>query len=142
MRTQLSCAWVMVMRRSSCSLGRMEIRSSSDESQFMVFNARSRFPLKFRKELAAQAELPKTTNRPCEFSLPVLYVPAAASVSGPFLFLGSLGSISGELSFDVARLESEELNSFCTVDLPSFLKLSERDSGKPVAVPFISLTMG
>src|ERR1035438_2618629 len=58
MRTQLSCAWVMVMRRSSCSLGRIEIRSSSEESQFMVFNARSRLPLKLRKEFAAQAELP------------------------------------------------------------------------------------
>src|ERR1700720_2715737 len=125
MRTKLICACVMVIRRSSRSFGRMEIKSSSEESQFMVFSARSRLPLKFRKELAAHAELPKTTNRPCEFSLPVLYVPAAASVSGPFLFLGSLGSISGELSFEVARLESEELNRFCTVDLPSFLTFSD-----------------
>src|SRR5215472_14698014 len=36
-RTQLSCRVVMVIRRSSGAFGRMEIRSSSDESQLMVF---------------------------------------------------------------------------------------------------------
>ena len=43
MRTQFSCERVIVMRRSSCSLGRMEIRSSSDDSQLIVFSARSLF---------------------------------------------------------------------------------------------------
>ena len=84
-RTQFICAFVIVMRRSSGSLGRMEIKSSSDASQSMAFNARSRFPLKLMKEFSAHEELPTTTNRPSEFSLPVLYVPAAAMVSGPFL---------------------------------------------------------
>src|SRR5207245_6775639 len=45
-RTQFIWARVMVIRRSSFSFGRMEIRSSSDESQFMAFKARSRLPLK------------------------------------------------------------------------------------------------
>src|SRR5713101_4346691 len=71
-RTQFICARVMVMRRSSGSLGRMEIKSSSEESQFMAFRAKSELPLKLMKELAAQAELPMTTKRPWEFSLPVL----------------------------------------------------------------------
>ena len=142
MRTTFICARVIVMRRSSGAFGRIEIRSSSEESQFIVFNAKSRLPLKFRNEFAAHAALPITTKRPCEFSFPVLYEPAAAIVSGPFLFFGSFGSMSGEFSFVVARLESDELNNFSTVDLPSLLMSIERTSGKPVAVPFISATIG
>ena len=60
------------MRRSSCCLGRMEIKSSSDANQLIVFNARSSLPLKLMKRLATQDELPTTTNRPCAFALPVL----------------------------------------------------------------------
>src|SRR5438094_10526307 len=71
-RTQLSCARVMVTRRSSCSFGRIEIKSSSDDSQSIVFSARSLLPLKRIKEFAAQEELPMTTNRPCESGLPLL----------------------------------------------------------------------
>src|ERR1700693_264898 len=71
-RTQLNCARVMVTLRSSGAFGRIEIRSSSDESQFMAFSARSLFPLNVRNELEIQEELPTTTNRPSEFSLPVL----------------------------------------------------------------------
>src|SRR5579859_2387988 len=62
--TKLNCERVIVMRRSSRSLGRIEIKSSSEESQLMVFKARSLLPLKFRKPLASQEELPTTTNRP------------------------------------------------------------------------------
>ena len=118
------------------------MRSSSEDSQLMVFSARSRFPLNGRNELAAHNELPTTTNRPCEFSLPVLYVPAAAIVNGPFLFFGSLGSILSESNFAVDRLLSELSNSFSTVVLSAFFVASERDSGNPVAVPFISFTIG
>src|SRR6267378_1421263 len=71
-RTQLNCARVMVTLRFSCSFGRMEIRSSSEESQFSAFSARSPLPLKVMNELAGHAELPTTTKRPSEFSLPVL----------------------------------------------------------------------
>src|SRR6202789_3970623 len=107
-RTRFNCALVMVTRRSSCGLGRIEIRSSSDESQFTAFDARSPLPLKPRKRFAAQVELPVTTKRPCEFGLPVLYVPAAAIVRGPFLFLGSARLTSGELRLFVATLLPEE----------------------------------
>ena len=85
----------MVMRRSSCGLGRMEIKSSSEASQFTAFNARSPLPLKPRKRFAAHEELPVTTKRPSEFGLPVLYVPAAAMVSGPLRLLGSATLTSG-----------------------------------------------
>src|SRR6266436_9704831 len=91
--THRNCAFVIVIRRSSGSFGRMEMRSSSEESQFIVFSAKSRLPLKPKNELAAHAELPITTKRPWEFSFPLLYVPAAAIVIGPFLFFGSSGSI-------------------------------------------------
>src|SRR6185369_7727058 len=64
---------------SAGSLGRIEIRSSSALSQFIMFRNRSRLPLNRRKLLAIHAELPTTTKRP----LPE-YVPAAASTSGPF----------------------------------------------------------
>src|ERR1700691_4371998 len=110
----------MVMRRSSCCLGRIEIISSSDDSQFTVFNARSLLPLKPRKLFAAHEELPVTTNRPCEFCLPVLYVPAAAIVSGPLRLLGSATVTSGELRLEVARLVLDESNSFSTLLLPGF----------------------
>src|SRR5437763_7932758 len=120
----------------------MEIRSSSEESQFIVFKARSRLPLKLMNELAAHDELPSTTKRPWEFSLPVRYVPAAAMVIEPFLFVGSFGLTAGELKFVVARLVSEEPNSFSTVVLSLFLISSDRESGNPVAVPFMWLTMG
>src|SRR5579862_7594658 len=142
MRTTFNCARVIVTLRSSGGFGRIEIKSSSEESQFIVFNAKSGLPLKLRNEFAAHAELPITTNRPCEFSFPVLYEPAAAIVSGPLRFFGSLGSISGEFNFVVAKLESDELNSFSTLDFPSLLISIERTSGNPVAVPFISVTIG
>src|SRR5580704_4075635 len=132
----------MVSLRSSGSLGRMEMRSSSDESQLRAFKARSRFPLKPRKPLAAHCELPTTTNRPCEFSLAPLYVPAAPMVMGPFLFFGSAGSIRSESNFDVERLLSELPNNRSTEVLSPLLVSSERDNGNPVAEPFISLTIG
>src|SRR5579883_3034390 len=141
-RTQFNCDRVIVMRRSSRSLGRMEIKSSSEASQLMVFKARSLLPLKLMNPLLSQEELPTTTNRPWEFSLPVLQVPAAAMASGPFLLLGSLTLTAGELKLLVARLVSDESNSFCTVLLSVFLISKERERGKPVAVPLISLTMG
>ena len=71
-RTQLNCAPVMLTLRSSGGFGRMEIKSSSEESQFIAFIARSLLPLNERKEFATQEELPTTTKRPSEFSLPVL----------------------------------------------------------------------
>src|SRR5580692_2450138 len=132
----------MVIRRSSGCFGRMEIKSSSDASQLMAFNARSSLPLKLIKLLAAQEELPTTTKRPCEFPFPLLYVPAAAMVSGPFLFLGSLTLTLAELRLLVARLLLEESKSFSTLVFSVLLISMERASGKPVAVPFISFTMG
>ena len=54
LRTIRNCARVKLMRRSSGSLGRIEIRSSSDDSQFIMFSTRSRLPLNRRKELEAQ----------------------------------------------------------------------------------------
>src|SRR5689334_19698565 len=68
-RTQSSWPFVIVMVRFSCSLERIEIKSSSDASQLTVFSARSSLPLKLIKALFAHEELPTTTNRPCEFSL-------------------------------------------------------------------------
>src|SRR5580692_4677803 len=60
--------WVLrVSGRSSASLGRMEIRSSSDASQLTMFEKRSRLancrePVKL---LVAQVDEPITTKRPC-----------------------------------------------------------------------------
>jgi len=75
----------------------------------MVFRREgSRFPLKIfpGRELGqAHAELQKkTTNRPARFLAGVATFPADGERSGgPLLFLGSLGSISGRIDFDVAR---------------------------------------
>src|SRR5579872_5983518 len=53
------------------SLGRIEIKSSSAESQFIMFRNRSRLPLNRISELPTQVELPTTTKRPL-----LLYMPA------------------------------------------------------------------
>src|SRR5262249_15879708 len=109
---------------------------------FTAFNARSLLPLKSMKRFSTQLEPPITTNRPWVPSLPVLYVPAAASVRGPFLFLGSAGSTAGDVRFTVAKLVGEESNSFSTVHLSGFLISSERENGNPVVSPFMPLTIG
>src|SRR5690348_12564776 len=133
-RTKRSCELVIVIRRSSSCLGRIEIRSSSEASQLIVLSAKSLLPLKPRNPFSAQRALPTTTKRPCEFSLPVLYVPTAAIVRGPFLFLGSSGFTDGELRFVVARLVPEDSSSFSTEVLSPFLISIERVTGNPVAV--------
>src|SRR6266571_713601 len=118
--------------RSCGSLGRIEIRSSSELSQFIMFRNRSRFPLKRRILLATQLELPTTTNRP-SFAV-ALTVPAAASASGPFLsFFGSM-RISAELRLLVAKLLSEVENSFSAeAPEPPDLTSRVRASGNAVA---------
>src|SRR5438309_10631850 len=52
-RTQLGCARDMVMRRSCCDFGRIEIKSSSEERRFIGFRASSLLPLKLMTEVAA-----------------------------------------------------------------------------------------
>ena len=98
----------------------MEIKSSSEASQSIAFIARSGLPLKPMKEFSAHKELPTTTKRPWEFSLPVLYVPAAAIVSGPFLFPGSFSLMLVESSTVVARLLADESKSLSTAVLSRF----------------------
>src|SRR3990172_6657039 len=120
----------------------MEMRSSSEESQFIAFIARSLLPLKSMNELEAHVELPTTTNRPSLSGVPVLKVPAAPRGSGPFLFLGSCGLNEGELRSSVARLLSDDVKSCSTAVLSIFLVCMDRASGKPVATPFKPLTMG
>src|ERR1700693_5230793 len=71
-RTQFIWARVIVTRRSSSCLGRIEIKSSSDASQSIVFNARSLLPLNLMNEFAAHDEPPTTTKRPFESCLLVL----------------------------------------------------------------------
>src|SRR5262245_27687477 len=53
-------------RLSSGSLGRIEIRSSSDESQLIMFRLRSRLPLNRIQLLAMKPDDPTTTTRPCD----------------------------------------------------------------------------
>src|ERR1700722_16199583 len=120
----------------------MAIRSSSDESQLMVLSSRLRFPLKPSAWLEAQAELPTTTNRPWPEGLPVLYVPATASVKGPCLSLEGSMRISAELRLLVAKLSADVENSLLIVVLSVFLVSSERESGKAVEILVRSLTMG
>src|SRR3954470_134967 len=58
-----SCVAVSVMRRSSASFGRIEIRLSCCESQPMVFMNRSRLPGTPSVPLAAKSESPITAKR-------------------------------------------------------------------------------
>src|SRR5205807_5519003 len=98
MPTQFNWPRVIVIRRSSRSFGRMEIRSSSEASQFMTFIARSRLPLKLIKELAANANFPPTQTGLRRSSFLVFRERVVELASGPFLFLGWLGWISEDLT--------------------------------------------
>src|SRR6516165_3027911 len=132
-KTEFSFCAVRFSGRSSGDFGRMEMRSSSAESQLIMFRNRSRLPLKRMKLLPSHCELPTTTKRPCGEALKV---PEAASSSGPFLsFLGSMRT-SPELRLVVAKLFSAVEKSVCTVVLSVFLMSSVRESGNAVAVPF------
>src|ERR1700674_40593 len=94
------CLRDSIRRRSSGSLGRIEIRSSSELSQFIILRNRSRFPLNRRILLAAKLELPTATKRPS--LAPDFTEPAAPRARGPFLsFFGSM-RISAELRLVVA----------------------------------------
>src|SRR5690348_5442590 len=105
---------------SSGVFGRIEIKSSSDESQFTELTNRSRLP-SWRdpaKLFTAHNDVPDTTNRPC---LVPEYVPAATRVSGPFLpFFGSTCP-PGPISL-VAMLSSVVATSLSTdVFAPAFV---------------------
>src|SRR5258707_10547582 len=79
---------VMLSGRYSGALGRMEIRSSSEESQLTILTMRSRLPREREPAIlfCAAREVPRTTKRPCGEPL---RVPATASVKGPlFPFVG------------------------------------------------------
>src|SRR5260370_34033919 len=90
-------------RRRSCgSLGRIEIRSSSWLSQFIMLRVKSRLPLKRRILFAIKPEEPTTTNRPwgeppAAVGLGTAVVPAAASANGPFWSLLGSSFTSGLL---------------------------------------------
>src|SRR5262245_59593984 len=125
--------WPLVRdrRRSSGSFGRIEIRSSSEDSQFIMLRNRSRFPLKRMMLLATQPEEPVTTKRPSFFpasaglgspglplaggALSAFMVPATAMVNGPFLFLEGSILISGDVRFVVAKLLPLVASSFSAV---------------------------
>src|SRR5260370_17743977 len=74
---------VILSGRSSGAFGRMEIKSSSEESQLTMFTIKSRLPSEREPVMlfCAEREVPTTTKRPCGEPLSV---PATASVSGPF----------------------------------------------------------
>src|SRR5487761_2228654 len=129
----------MFRRRSSGSLGRIEMRSSSELSQLKMFRNRSRLPLKRRNEFEHQLDEPMTTKRPLASPAP-LYVPAAPSTSGPFLSFADC-LISPEDRFTVAKLFSVVEKSFSTVVLSVLFTSSDLAMGKPVGVSFIVLVM-
>ena len=125
------------------SLGRMEIRSSSEASQLMVLSARSRLPLKLMKELAAQSRnCRRRRSGPGNFPCRCCRCQPQRGVKGPFLFFGSLGSIAGQFRLLVAKLVSEESNSFWTRSLVAILDLDRTREGEAGAVPFMPFTMG
>src|SRR5208283_1705619 len=75
---------VMFKGRSSGALGRMEMRSSSDDSQFTMLARRSRLASEREPSMlfCDQSEVPTTTKRP---GVAPEYVPAAPRVSGPLV---------------------------------------------------------
>src|SRR5229473_3862521 len=118
---------VMLSGRSSGAFGRMEIRSSSEESQFTMLTIKSRLPSERDPTMpfCAASEVPRTTNCPCGEPP---RVPATARVSGPFFpFVGSTAPRA--LMEVVATLASVVSTSFESVVLLTDCVSSERDSG-------------
>src|SRR6266849_4303859 len=118
---------VMLSGRSSGAFGRIEIKSSSDESQFTMLTIKSRLPSEREPTMpfCAASEVPRTTKRPWDEPL---RVPATASVSGPFFpFVGSTAPRA--LMEVVATLASVVATSLEIVALPADCVSSERDSG-------------
>src|ERR1700744_1647070 len=104
---------VTFRRRSSICLGRIEMRSSSDVSQFIMLRIRSRLATGAeRMLLATQVELPTTTMRP--WFVPGPTVETAPSANGPFFavarsesLIGNFGFVREELSVEVEKSFSE-----------------------------------
>src|SRR5260370_4244794 len=118
---------VILSGRSSGAFGRMEIRSSSDESQLTMLTIRSRLPSERDPtiEFCAASEVPRTTKRPWEEPLSM---PATASVSGPFFPFD--GSTAPRALMDVvATLASVVSTSFERVVLPADCASNERARG-------------
>src|SRR5215831_17958532 len=112
----------------SGSFGRIEMRSSSEDSQLTMFVNRSRLPNRFdpARLFTAHCDVLVTINRLLVFPLDT--VPAAAMVSGPFLpFLISIAP-PAPMSL-TATLLSVVPNSFSTVELPVDFTSRDRASG-------------
>src|SRR5713226_1973185 len=118
---------VMFSGRSSGDFGRIEIKSSSEESQLTMLTIKSRLPSERDPAMlfCAACEVPTTTKRPCG---ELLKVPATASVSGPFFpFVGSTAPRA--LIEVVATLASVVATSLESVVLLTDCVSSERDNG-------------
>src|ERR1035441_9445648 len=101
---------VSVSGRSSGSFGRIEIRSSSEDSQLIMLPSRSRLPSEREPRIlfCAHSEVPTTMNLP---GVALLNVPATPRVRGPFFpFLGSIAP-PGPMPV-TATLSSVVANSF------------------------------
>src|SRR5581483_4704098 len=124
----------------------MEIRSSSELSQFIMLRKRSRLPPGNRKvAFTAKRELPTTTKRPCTFSLSVRYVPATAREKGPVLSLLGSSLIWPEAKLLVAKLREVVWNNFSRKTL-LFLESGSgstlRERGNRHATFFMSWVIG
>src|ERR1039458_6902989 len=118
---------VSVSGRSSGSLGRIEIRSSSEDSQLIMLPSRSRLPSEREPRMlfCAHSEVPTTMNRP---GAALLNVAATPRVSGPFFpFFGSIAP-PGPTPV-TATLSSVVPNSFETVVLSPDVISRDRTSG-------------
>src|SRR6266851_1999660 len=131
---------VIFSGRSSGAFGRMEIKSSSEESQLTMFTIKSRLPSERDPVMlfCAAREVPTTTKRPCGEPLSVS---ATASVSGPFFpFVGSTAPRA--LIDVVATLASVVATSFESVALPADFVSSVRANGYAVGTRVSGSVMG
>src|SRR3954453_10663840 len=129
--TMLSFCAVRVRGLSSGAFGRIEMRSSSEESQFTMLPKRSRLPSwrDAMRLLEAQNEVPVTIRRPC---VPPRFT-AAPRVSGPFLpFLGSIAPPAGTPVTET--LSSPVPNSFVALPPPAATS-NDRVTGKALGTP-------
>src|SRR5260370_2549895 len=131
---------VILSGRSSGAFGRIEMRSSSEESQLTMFTIKSRLPSERDPAMlfCAACDVPTTTKRP--WGEPPR-VPATASVSGPFFpFVGSTAPRA--LIAVVATLASVVATSFETVVLLTDFVSSERANGYAVGTRVSGSVMG
>ena len=142
MPTQRTCARFIVSLRSSASFGRMEMRSSSEESQLIVFSAKSGLPICVTRNSLpnTSCQSPRTAPANCLFPCGSFQQLRSSSALACFSDRGDRLP-ANRVSCRPRSISNFQKASRQSIWRPSLIT-SDRESGKTVAVPFIIIHDG